>query len=211
MGGFGSGRKQYGTRNTLDDLDVIDANEVQRFCAFERGSFAALSARKSGLSNFRIQVSEAHISIRPTGAGHHHPEVDVPFTIQACRFGGVRYYFRCPNQQTDGSCDRQVTKLYYLKGRIVCRQCTGAAYRSQSQTPFNRNLRRGSKIRIRLGGSRSALDPVPPRPKGMWWRTYMRLHYECRRSEYAAMTLADARLPSGPKIIETRARRRKSR
>ncbi len=211
MGGFGSGRKRYGPLTRLDDLDVIDANEVQRYCAFERGSIAVLPARKSGLSNFMLRVAEEHISIRPTGAGRDQSDVDVPFTIQSCRYGGVRYYFRCPNPLEHNSCDLQVTKLYYLKDSILCRQCTGLAYRSQSQSPFSRNLRRGNKIRIRLGGSRSALDPVPPRPKGMWWRTYMRLHYECRRSEYAAMTIADARLPSGPKIIETRARRQKSR
>lgn len=211
MGGFGSGRSRYGRRTRLDDLDVIDANEVQRHCAFERGSIAILPARKSGLSNFMLRVGEEHISIRPTRAGHFHPDVDVPFTIQACRYGGVRYYFRCPNPLAHGSCDRQATKLYFLKDRILCRQCTGLAYRSQSQSPFSRNLRRSDKIRIRLGGSRSVLDDVPPRPKGMWRRTYARLYLECWRSEQSAFAIAAALLPSGPKIVERRARRRKSR
>ena len=211
MGGFGSGRKRYAPRTWLDDLAVVDAHEVQRHCRFEQGAFAVLPAGRSGLSNFLLRVAEEHISIRPAGAGHCHSDVDVPFTIQACRYGGVRYYFRCPNQQTDGSCDRQVTKLYYANDRILCRQCTGLAYRSQAQRQFSRNLRRGDKIRIRLGGSRSALDPIPPRPKGMWRRTYMRLHLECQRSEQSAFSIAAALLPSGPQIVETLARRQKSR
>jgi hypothetical protein len=211
MGGLGSGRRRYSPRTRLDYLDAIDANEMQRFCAFERGSTAMRSAHKSGLSNFFVRVAEEHISIRPTGAGHDHSDVDVPFTIKACRFGGVRYYFRCPNPLEHNSCDRQVTKLYYLQDRILCRQCTGLAYRSQAQSPFSRNLHRGDKIRIRLGGSRSVLDDVPPRPKGMWRRTYARLYLECWRSEQSAFAIAAALLPSGPKIIETRARCRKSR
>ncbi len=210
MGGLGSGRKRYAPRTRLDDLDAVDAKEVQHHCGFEQGAFAVLPACKAGLSNFLLRVAEEHISIRPTGAGHFHSDVDVPFTIKACRFGGVRYYFRCPNQQTDGPCNRQVTKLYFLKDRILCRQCTGLAYRSQAQSPFSRNLRRGDKIRKRLGGSRSVWDPVPPRPKGMWRRTYARLYIECRRSEQTAFAIAAALLPSDAKTIETRGRRRRT-
>ncbi len=213
MGGLGSGRRRYSPRTRLDYLDAIDANELQRRCSFEPGSFATIPSRVSELTCFVVHMASDTLTVRASVADpepHRWPEISVPLAVQECRFGGVRHYFRCPNQQTDGSCDRQVTKLYFLKDRILCRQCTGLAYRSQSQSPLSRNLRRGDKVRIRLGGSRSAFDPIPSRPKGMWRQTYARLYLECRRSEQSAFAIAAARLPSGPKIVERRARRRKS-
>jgi hypothetical protein len=51
-------------------------------------------------------------------------------------------------------------------------------------------------IKMRLGGSNDPLEPFPPKPRGMHWRTYERL----REQAHAAQAEADepiAKLPSG--------------
>jgi hypothetical protein len=100
-------------------------------------------------------------------------------------FGGTQPYFIC-------WCGRRVVKLYRGCGFYKCRQCHRLAYQSQQEDAFARAMRSASKIKRRLGGSPRAMRsaskikrrlggspdwgaPFPPKPKGMWQRTYERL------------------------------------
>lgn len=87
-----------------------------------------------------------------------------------CHFGGARPYFRC-------WCDRRAVKLYRGGGFYRCRQCHRLAYESQREDDLDRAFRSGSKIKQRLGGDPNWLEPFPPKPWGMWWRTYERARY----------------------------------
>jgi hypothetical protein len=54
-------------------------------------------------------------------------------------------------------------------------RCYVLAYASQQESSLHRGLGTAQKIRMRLGGSPSMMDPFPDKLKGMHWRTYDRL------------------------------------
>src|SRR5215475_3148309 len=68
--------------------------------------------------------------------------------------------------------NRRVRKLYLpLGGRhFWSRHACELAYASQRETKFDRALRRGRKLRLRLGGD-PADDECPDKPPRMRWAT----------------------------------------
>ena len=92
-----------------------------------------------------------------------------------CRFGGARPYFVCPGVVNGTACGRRVAKLYGPGRYFLCRHCYRLAHSSQSEDAQRRSMRRANKIRQRLGGNAGTGSPLPPKPKGMWRRTYERL------------------------------------
>jgi hypothetical protein len=80
-----------------------------------------------------------------------------------------RLWFKC-------ACGRHVSALYSPNGgRWQCRHCWRLTYATRQAIPRDRQLLRAQRIRHRLGGSRNMVEPFPPKPKGMHWRTYERL------------------------------------
>jgi hypothetical protein len=102
----------------------------------------------------------------------------VSTTSSPCHYGGSRPWFLCPN------CGRRAGKLYLpLGGRhFLCRRCYDLAYHCQWEEPWWRARRRAGKLWQKLGGDPDD-DFIPPRPKGMHWRTYERLIADAERAE----------------------------
>jgi hypothetical protein len=48
-------------------------------------------------------------------------------------------------------------------------------------------------IKMRLGGSNDPLEPFPQKPRGMHWRTYLRLRDQAHAAKAEADYLLDAR------------------
>jgi len=93
----------------------------------------------------------------------------VPIVRTKCGFGGTRPWFRCDR------CRRRAAILYLATGSgFACRRCLGLAYRSQSATAANRAISKARKLRERLGGGPSVLDPLPGKPPRMHRQTYWR-------------------------------------
>ncbi len=90
----------------------------------------------------------------------------------ARHFGGRQWYFICPVT------GRRASVLWKPPGapRFASRQAWGrqVAYGSQFQPAYVRADSRFQEILHRLGGSqfRSVDGSIPPKPKGMHWRTY---------------------------------------
>ncbi len=99
----------------------------------------------------------------------------IPIVTTTMHFGSTRHWFSCP------SCGRR-SRILYGGARFRCRLCRGARYESQYQTAALTACDRRWDIRRRLeerGGFAMGLlgldDGLPPKPKGMHWRTYHRL------------------------------------
>ena len=103
-----------------------------------------------------------------------------------CRFGGARPYFVCPGVVNGIACGRRVAKLHGPGRYFLCRHCYRLAHASQSEGTWDRTLRRANKIRQRLGGDPGMATPFPPKPKGMWRRTYERLREQAFDAEMRA-------------------------
>jgi hypothetical protein len=186
MGGIGSGnRYRYGSKNTVEGRTSLDINRWARDGYLTAGrSFSWQWTWGDGSkSNINVRVESAW-SIRLTYRTRSGGEVDwtdVDYSIQLtrtpCRFGGERTWFLCPGR----GCGRRVAKLYCAGRYYVCRHCGDLAYSSQREDAGDRALSRAQAIRKRLGGSANMLMPFPPKPKGMHWKTYIRLQSESVR------------------------------
>lgn len=97
-------------------------------------------------------------------------------------FGGSRDWFACPD------CGRRAVTLFCppTETHFACRPCLKLAYRCQGENDFDRALRRANKIESRLGGPDAVHKSPPARPKGMWFRTYVR-HLQARQACLGAM------------------------
>lgn len=115
----------------------------------------------------------------------------MPLTWTKCHLGGVRPWFLCPENTGEGKCcGRRVARLYIGHSNLfACRLCHGLTYASQSKNPRDRAIGRARKLRARLGGGPSVLDPVPEKPPRMHRRTYFRLSGKAMRAQERALGL----------------------
>jgi hypothetical protein len=88
------------------------------------------------------------------------------------------------------TCRRRVIKLHGPGRYFLCRYCYRLAHVSQSESRWDRALRRANKIRQRLGGEPGMAATFPKKPKGMHRRTYDRL----QENVYEAEMVANERL-----------------
>ena len=146
MGGFRSGRSSM--RPKVEHMRRIDLAQVQRINKTHRpGVHEALRISYQRRDGVQVKVLAS-------------------LTETATPFGGWRLWFRCP------SCGRRCRVLY--AGSVVkCRLCYRLRYSSQSETRSDRANRGMHKIERRLGSE--PCGDLPPKPKGMHWRTYERL------------------------------------
>jgi hypothetical protein len=113
-------------------------------------------------------------------------EQRVPITWTNCHFGGRRPWFTCCARVNGRDCRRRVAVLYAAGALFACRSCYNLAYESQKGSSTLRSLSRSLKIRVRLGGSADPLAPFPEKPRGMQWRTYLRLRARAEAAEAIA-------------------------
>ena len=190
MGGFGSGRPSGSGRTKVETCRSIDVNRLHKLGCLRADWTGGLQWTRDGDQvasiNLRAEADWLHLSYRVRVGGGDWEDIaeTVRIVRVPCRFGGARPYFLCSGLINGVACGRRVVKLHGPGRYFLCRHCYRLAHTSQSEGAWDRTLRRASKIRQRLGGEPGTAAPFPPKPKGMWRRTYQRL---CERSLEAEM------------------------
>jgi hypothetical protein len=176
MGGFGSGRRGGGPTSEACGSYVLESWLLDR---------AKLRAGILGTTSFTYRDGFAvklTIDVR-SGAWHFIDFEHERHTSDAAieryrvgllrtfpRFGGARWWFECPRTAN------RVAKLFLPRGghRFWSRAGYGLGYASQRETPLDRVHRQGAKLCRHLGDASCWPHCLPPKPKGMRWRTYER-------------------------------------
>lgn len=183
MGGFGSGR--HGGGPVVEDGLTLDLDRLRRDGTFppaegwRQGSLVWTDTRSGArVASIGYEISlgagEGWMRLRYTstdpGFGEkREADYRISLTSIPTRFGGRRWYFRCPHLGL--RCGR----LHLPPGAFTfaSRQAHRLAYRSQRATPRDRALDKALKLRRRLGSEGGVGDPVA-KPKWMRWPTYER-------------------------------------
>ena len=221
MGGIGSGRQ--GGRPTVDAGFPLDINRLLRdgqivpgrwvqgtlhWTVVETGREVASLGYEANL----LDPDAAWMRLRyAIGEGEARRAFDykVALTVTRPPCGGLRWWFLCP------ASGRRCAKLHRPPGGdlFASRQAWRLGYASQRVAPLERAMEtardRAARLRRRLGGAGSGFPyaDVPPRPKGMWRKTYRRLRREIVEAERRAQAIFWA----GATAIVDRAERTGSR
>ena len=114
-------------------------------------------------------------------------EEPVRLTWTRCNYGGQRPWFICPGVVNGRLCQRRVAIFYRAGKYYLCRHCYQLAHASQRWGHADRLMEKARRIRMRLGGSANLLEPFPPKPKGMHWKTYWSLRTKSQQASLSSI------------------------
>ena len=152
---------------TVEDhrMIALDVRELIRWQVFDQpvGSVFRLNLAYPWLRVMRLNSCSLDLEL-VTGR-----TINVPLVWASCGVMGERMRLECP------LCGRRVCTLFHLDGRVACRRCNGLWYAAQRTSSYGRKVLAKRKIRRKLGdhGQLWAVE-LPPKPRGMWRRTYAR-------------------------------------
>ncbi len=182
MGGRGSGKwYRWDIKNTTQQCRRLDVRCLNKQRLLVPGTNCGLQWYADGEpdGDIRIQTMENQIVLRYRilrSDEEWRPVVEpVALCWTACHFGGRRPWFICPGIVNGRHCRRRVANLYLAGTYFLCRHCYGLTYQSRNETLNERMIRKGTKIRRRLGASSSQFDPIEKKPKGMHRKTFEHL------------------------------------
>jgi hypothetical protein len=189
MGGPGSGRWRNRTRKTVESYRMLDVNQLsEKGCLRPGWSSTCQWTDGDEVASINLFAEADRLSLSYTLRVRDGKSEDMTETIPIvhlhCRFGGSRPYFICPGDGTD--CGRRITKLHLSRRYFLCRHCNQLAYASQYEQPWQRAVRRASKLKQGLGIDVEIGDPFPEKPKRMWARTFDYLLAEMLQAELLA-------------------------
>ena len=176
MGGRGSGRRSsYSSKTETSDSMPLDIRKITRKGLLVPGSsfswqWTVNDRQVAGIS-IRVECKSMVLSYLTKSTGEV-VEQQVQMQTSPCHLGGQRHWFTCPR------CSKRVAVLYAPGRYFACRQCGGLSYATQKEGVGDRATTRADKLRKRLGWPAVIVNPNTGKPKGMHWKTYLRLKSE---------------------------------
>ena len=195
MGGLGSGRQDQ-RRNTgsVENATRIDIRAVTKSPQIRNGHWFHLETPEA----FKLyaRISDDLLQIAQLRPSETHLYAELRLENHPRHFGGHQNYLLCPH------CKKSASILYLvIPKELGCRTCLKLAYESQYYKHPAPLLVRANKLREKLGGTAGLINPLPDRPKGMHWNTYMETISQIRELEslqistgYTEMAAARKRL-----------------
>lgn len=204
MGGSGSGRwYRWDAKDTVEGCRRLDVRVWQRGGFLRPGrwfSWAWWNREGVQVASIDVQVLQAQVRlsyrVRRGSESWQKIEEAISLTWTPCHYGGQRSWFICPGVVNGQVCGRRVAILYGAGRYFLCRHCYDLTYESQREDYATRLVSKAQKIRRRLGGSASLIEPFPPKPKGMHGRTYTRLRWQAQEADWGSMHAMLAQLES---------------
>ena len=194
MGGYGSGQYyRWDKKTTTESQHRVDVRYLKKHGLLTPGTSGSLSwksrGEQTGSVGFRMEKNRMVLNYRHRSNGGEWEPVEQPVLLNrtSCNYGGFRVWLLCPR------CNRRVALLYGAGRLFLCRHCYGLTYASQQEPDYDRMMRKAQKIRKKLGGAESSMEPFPPKPKGMHWKTYNRLQAVARDSEVLGWMIVERR------------------
>ena len=156
MGGLGSGRRKDRARKTVESHLTLDVNLLSEKGCLRPGCSSTcqwIVSNEVVSINLRAEAERLSLSYNvQVGNGERQDIVETISIVRLrCRFGGSRAYFICPGPGGGTDCGRRIAKLHLSRRYFLCRHCNHLAYASQYEQPWERALRRASKLKQRLG------------------------------------------------------------
>jgi len=173
MGGYNSGR--HGWRGVIEQRRRLDVRRFQQYNLLNKPGSAGIwrwSQDGETTGTVGYLVRDDTLELRYTASDEDGSQ-DIRYWIGvergACRYGGHRFYWRCP------FCHRrcEVLAMAHAGREWACTRCLRLRYVSQGLAPADRMQRRADAIYDRLGGSDA--EGMVYKPKWMRWRTFNRL------------------------------------
>ena len=173
MGGCGSGRRSsYSGKPETNDSMPLDIRKIARSGLLIPGrSFGwqwTVNDRPVASIRIRVDWESLVLSYRMKSTGEV-VEQRVQTQTTPCHLGGQRHWFACP------LCSKRVAVVYAPGRYFACRQCCGLGYATQKESAGDRAATRADKLRKRLGWEAGILNGPGGKPKGMHWKTFLRL------------------------------------
>lgn len=179
------------TKRSTNDMHALDIRKIARAGLLTPGHTFTWQWSRGGnvIATIGGIVDTAnsvtlHYRTRRHGGEWQDKRYQVMIGWTPCNYGGTRPWWHCP------CCGRRVAVLW--GGQIyACRQCHQINYESTRTTESNKPFDRANKIRARLGWGGGVASPQGSKPKGMHWKTYLRLMNQLNAHSMAALQSTD--------------------